>query len=101
MVPWGDVTLTAVGVTPVTVAVTDAVAPPDAAVIVALPAATAVTKPLESTVATALLLDDHVTIPPAGIVTAESCRVWPGLRVKLPEGEIVMVVWAVGRKTTV
>ena len=33
----------------------------DVAVIVAVPAALAVTKPLEDTVATLVLLDDHVT----------------------------------------
>src|SRR5947208_6794192 len=78
------------------------------AVIVAEPAATPVTKPLLLTVATAVLLFDHVTtrpvrVPPAeSLVTAESCRVPPtamvadaGLTVTDATGTIVTVMTAV------
>src|SRR6266480_1017113 len=78
------------------------------AVIVAEPAATPVTKPLLLTVATAVLLLDHVTtrpvrVPPAeSLVTAESCRVPPtkrladaGLTVTDATGTIVTVMTAV------
>ena len=41
-----------------------ALAEPDIAVIVALPSATAVTKPADETVATALSADVHVTVAP-------------------------------------
>jgi len=49
-------------------------------VIVALPAATAVTKPVELTVATDVLLDDHVTavlVALLGAIVAVSCCVAP------------------------
>ena len=51
-------------------------------VIVALPFATAVTRPFVSTVATAVLLLVHVTflfVASLGITLAISCKVWPML----------------------
>src|SRR5690349_19585580 len=66
---WPTVTLAVVGLTAteatgtfVTVAVDAAVLPPPVALIVAWPAATAVMRPLLETVATAVLLLDHVTL---------------------------------------
>ena len=60
---------------PVTVTVIEAVALPDFAVIVALPAFTGVTTPFELTVATAVLEELHETELPAGSVVAVSCLV--------------------------
>src|SRR5207245_9715758 len=66
------------------------------AVIVALPASWPVTRPLPVTVATDVLLLDHVTtrpvsvLPAASFVTAESCWVLPAVMVAtggVPETE--------------
>jgi len=75
------------------------------AVIVAVPAATAVTRPLLFTPATAALLVAHVTarpesvFPPASFVVAVSCTVWPtcalavaGLTVTDATGTTVTVI---------
>jgi hypothetical protein len=69
--------------TSVTVATVELDWPPLVAVIVAEPATRPLTRPADETVATVVLLDDHViarpvrTLPPASRVTAESCTVAP------------------------
>ena len=57
---------------PVTVTAQVALLPPADAVMVHVPLPTPVTRPLLDTVATDVSLDDHVTVPPAGVVVAES-----------------------------
>ena len=73
----------------VTVTVAVPFTPSLVAVIIAEPAATAVTSPLEFTVATAGVLDAQVTVrpvsvlPPASLRAAASCRVLPTKRLVL------------------
>jgi len=73
-------------VTAVTVIAAVPLFPSLAAVIVADPAATAVTRPLDDTVAMAALLDVHVTVRPVNVLpaasfnVAASCRVVPAAR---------------------
>ena len=50
-------------------------ADPEVAVIVAVPVATAVTRPADETVATAVFVDDHVTVAPDITVPPASCTV--------------------------
>jgi hypothetical protein len=54
-----------------------AVFPPRVAVMLAVPAALAVTTPLESTVATFVLLDFHVTVPSRFVVALRVVDVLP------------------------
>jgi hypothetical protein len=85
-VPPTEIVVLAFSVTAVTgittVTVQFAVFPPSAVVtvIVAVPVETAVTSPLEETVATLVLLLDQVTawfVAPLGAIVAESCLVFP------------------------
>jgi hypothetical protein len=69
--------------------------PPADALIVAEPAATPVTSPLDDTVATAVLDDVHVNVAaePGGLAVAVSCAVEPAARVALDgETEIDLTV---------
>jgi hypothetical protein len=50
-------------------------AEPLVAVIVAVPSATAVTRPADETVATTVFVDDHVTVAPDITVPPASCTV--------------------------
>ena len=76
-----------------TVAEAVAVAEPDVAVIVAVPSATAVTKPADETVAIALSDDDQVTVAPDIVVPPESFTVALSVAVS-PLGESVRLVGA-------
>ena len=60
---------------PLTVTAQVADTSPEVAVMVAVPLDTPVTNPLEDTVATEVSEDDHVTVPPAGVVVAVSWEV--------------------------
>jgi hypothetical protein len=88
-----------VGSTTVTIAVPLFVS--DVAVIVAEPAATAVTTPLDETVATLLALVDQVTTRPVNVApvesrtVAESVTVPPGLRLAVP-GETLTDATGIG-----
>ena len=66
-----------------TVTAAVALAAPEVAVTVAVPLATAVTSPADETVATAVFVDDHVTVgpditvPPASLTVAARVTVSP------------------------
>jgi hypothetical protein len=67
------------------------VTPPADAPMVAVPAPTAVTRPFDETVATALFDDDHAKVDAelGGDALALSCTVWPTTSVAL-DGEILI-----------
>src|SRR5437667_688661 len=106
---WNAVVLVAQpGAGPVTVMADVPLCPSLVAVIVADPAATPDTSPLPLTVATDVLLLDHVTVRPvtglpfASFGVAVSCTVWPtptlaeaGLTVTAATGTLVTVIAAV------
>ena len=106
---WNAVVLVAQpGAAPVTVMADVPLCPSLVAVIVADPAATPDTSPLPLTVATDVLLLDHVTVRPvtglpfASFGVAVSCTVWPtptlaeaGLTVTAATGTLVTVIAAV------
>jgi hypothetical protein len=90
----------------VTVIVADPLAVPDVAVIVAEPAATALTSPLDDTVAIAASLLDQVigapemTFPPASRAVALNVTVWPTVSV-CDDGETVTEAAGAALTTTV
>ena len=79
-----------------TVTVAVALTEPDVAVIVAVPSATEVTRPLEDTVATAALDELHDTLAPLivapfwSLTVADSCWVWPKYEKLRLAGETVI-----------
>ena len=68
-----------------------ALAPPDVAVIVAVPFATAVTKPADETVAIVVSDDAHVTVAPATIVPSVSFTVGVSVVVSANEAKLTLV----------
>ena len=97
-------TLTLLTAPAATVSDDEPLAPPAAAVIVALPACFAVTTPLDDTLATALLELDHATFslsefPAASESLAESCCV-PPLARRMDEGDTAIDFTAPAETTT-
>ena len=97
-------TLTELTAPAVTLSDEEPFAPPAAAVIVALPAVFAVTRPLEDTVATEVLELDHATLslselPDASVSLAESCCVPPSARL-IDDGETAIPATAPAETTT-
>ena len=97
-------TLTLLTAPAATVSDDEPLAPPAAAVIVALPACFAVTTPLEDTLATELLELAHATLPlsalpAASLSLAESCCVPPLVRL-MEEGDTAIDFTAPAETTT-